>query len=134
MKLTNKQKEELKNINDLIKDNDKFYQLSLEERSNIFKRRSDLNYINNMRNVHFRLNNDENKYYFANQLKKFEDNVKKYGYENIKSENIKRIDFYKNYFEIVDHKECIDREKGFYNKYELLGFVVGYNKSLQDHK
>ncbi|MEK9820510.1 MAG: hypothetical protein VW443_13085, partial [Pseudomonadales bacterium] len=127
-------KEELKNINDLIKDNDKFYQLSLEERSNIFKRRSDLNYINNMRNVHFRLNNDENKYYFANQLKKFEDNVKKYGYENIKSENIKRIDFYKNYFEIVDHKECIDREKGFYNKYELLGFVVGYNKSLQDHK
>ena len=134
MKLTNKQKEELKNINDLIKDNDKFYQLSLEERSNIFKRRSDLKYIDNIQNVHFRLNNDENKYYFANQLKKFEDNIKKYGYENIKSDNIKRIVFYKNYFEIVDHKECIDREKGFYNKYELLGFVIGYNKALQDNK
>lgn len=133
MKLTNKQKEELKNINDLIKDNDKFYQLSLEERSNIFKRRSDLKYIDNMRNVHFRLN-DENKYYFSNQLKEFEDNIKKYGYENIKSDNIKRIVFYKNYFEIVDHKECINREKVFYNKFELLGFVVGYNKSLQDHK
>ena len=133
MKLTNKQKEELKNINDLIKDNDKFYQLSLEERSNIFKRRSDLKYIDNMQNVHFRLN-DENKYYFANQLKEFEDNIKKYGYENIKSDNIKRIVFYKNYFEIVDHKECVDREKVFYNKFELLGFVVGYNKSLQDHK
>jgi len=133
MKLTNKQKEELKNINDLIKDNDKFYQLSLEERSNIFKRRSDLKYIDNMQNVHFRLN-DENKYYFANQLKEFEDNIKKYGYENIKSDNIKRIVFYKNYFEIVDHKDCINREKGFYNKFELLGFVVGYNKSLQDHK
>lgn len=133
MKLTKKQKEELKNINDLIKDNDKFYKLSLEERSNIFKRRSDLKYIDNMQNVHFRLN-DENKYYFANQLKEFEDNIKKYGYENIKSDNIKRIVFYKNYFEIVDHKECIDREKGFYNKFELLGFVVGYNKSLQDHK
>ena len=124
MKLTNKQKEELKNINDLIKDNDKFYQLSLEERSNIFKRKSDLNYINNMRNVHFRLNNDENKYYFANQLKKFENNVKKYGYENIKSDNIKRIDFYKNYFEIVDHKECINREKGFYNKFTIVVICI----------
>ena len=60
--------------------------------------------------------------------------IKKYGYENIKSKDIKRVDFYNTYFEIVNNKECVDREKGFYNKYELLGFVVGYNKALQDNK
>jgi len=134
MRLTNKQEKELLEINNLIKDSEKFYKLSQDERLNIFKKQTKLKYINNMSNVRFRLKNDDNKYYFANQLKKFENNIKKYGYENIKSKEIKRVDFYNNYFNIVDYKECIDREKGFYNKYELLGFVVGYNKSLQNHK
>ena len=134
MRLTNKQEKELLQINNLIKDSEKFYKLSQDERLNIFKKQTELRYIDNMSNVHFRLKNDDNKYYFANQLKKFENNIKNNGYENIKSKDIKRVDFYNTYFEIVNHKECIDREKGFYNKYELLGFVVGYNKALQDHK
>ena len=134
MRLTNKQEKELLQINNLIKDSEKFYKLSQDERLNIFKKQTDLRYIDNMSNVHFRLKNDDNKYYFANQLKKFENNIKKYGYENIKSKEIKRVDFYNTYFEIVNYKECVDREKGFYNKYELLGFVAGYNKALQDHK
>tara|TARA_R100001443_G_scaffold77745_1_gene84934 strand:+ start:1228 stop:1629 length:402 start_codon:yes stop_codon:yes gene_type:complete len=133
MRLTNKQEKELLQINNLIKDSEKFYKLSNDERLNIFKKQTDLRFINNMSNVHFRLKNDDNKYYFANQLKKFENNIKKYGYENIKSKEIKRVDFYNTYFEIVNNKECVDREKGFYNKYELLGFVVGYNKALQDN-
>jgi len=133
MRLTNKQEKELLQINNLIKDSEKFYKLSSDERLNIFKKQTELKYIDNMSNVHFRLKNDHNKYYFANQLKKFENNIKKYGYENIKSKDIKRLDFYNTYFEIIDYKECIVRKKGFYNKYELLGFVVGYNKALQDH-
>jgi hypothetical protein len=134
MRLTNKQEKELLEINNLIKDSEKFYKLSQDERLNIFKKQTELRYIDNMSNVRFRLKNDDYKYYFANQLKKFENNIKKYGYENIKSKDIKRVDFYNNYFNIVDHRECTDREKGFYNKYELLGFVVGYNKAVQDHK
>ena len=134
MRLTNKQEKELLQINNLIKDSEKFYKLSQDERLNIFKKQTDLRYIDNMSNVHFRLKNDDNKYYFANQLKKFENNIKNNGYENIKSKDIKRVDFYNTYFEIVNYKECVDREKGFYNKYELLGFVAGYNKALQDHK
>jgi len=134
MRLTNKQEKELLQINNLIKDSVKFYELSQNERLNIFKKQTELKYIDNMSNVRFRLKNDNNKYYFANQLKKFENNIKKYGYENIKSKEIKRVDFYNTYFEIVNYKECVDREKGFYNKYELLGFVAGYNKALQDHK
>tara|TARA_Y100001938_G_C7904522_1_gene336360 strand:- start:188 stop:592 length:405 start_codon:yes stop_codon:yes gene_type:complete len=134
MRLTNKQEKELLDINNLIKDSEKFYKLSQNERLNIFKKQTELKYIDNMSNVRFRLKNDDNKYYFANQLKKFENNIKKYGYENIKSKDIKRVDFYNTYFEIVNNKECVDREKGFYNKYELLGFVVGYNKALQDNK
>lgn len=134
MRLTNKQEKELLQINNLIKDSEKFYKLSQDERLNIFKKQTELKYIDNMSNVRFRLKNDNNKYYFANQLKKFENNIKKYGYENIKSKEIKRVDFYNTYFEIVNYKECVDREKGFYNKYELLGFVVGYNKALQDNK
>jgi len=134
MRLTNKQEKELLEINNLIKDSEKFYKLSQDERLNTFKKQTELRYIDNMSNVHFRLKNDNNKYYFANQLKKFENNIKKYGYENIKSKDIKIVDFYNTYFEIVNHKECIDSEKGFYNKYELLGFVVGYNKALQDNK
>ena len=134
MRLTNKQEKELLQINNLIKDSEKFYKLSNDERLNIFKKQTDLRFINNMSNVHFRLKNDDNKYYFANQLKKFENNIKKYGYENIKSKEIKRVDFYNTYFEIVNNKKCVDREKGFYNKYELLGFVAGFNKALQDNK
>ena len=134
MRLTNKQEKELLQINNLIKDSEKFYKLSQDERLNIFKKQTELRYIDNMSNVRFRLKNDDHKYYFANQLKKFENNIKKYGYENIKSEEIKRVDFCNTYFEIVNYKECVDREKGFYNKYELLGFVVGYNKALQDNK
>jgi hypothetical protein len=134
MRLTNKQEKELLEINNLIKDSEKFYKLTSDERLNIFQKQTQLKYIDNMSNVRFRLKNDDYKYYFANQLKKFENNIKKYGYENIKSKEIKRVDFYNTYFEIVNYKECVDREKGFYNKYELLGFVVGYNKALQDHK
>lgn len=134
MRLTNKQEKELLEINNLIKDSEKFYKLSQDKRLNIFKKQTELKYIYNMSNVHFRLKNDENKYYFANQLKKFENNIKKYGYENIKSKDIKRVDFHNSYFDIVNNRNCVDREKGFYNKFELLGFVVGYNKALQDNK
>jgi len=134
MRLTNKQEKELLQINNLIKDSEKFYKLSSDERLNIFQKQTQLQYIDNMSNVRFRLKNDDYKYYFANQLKKFENNIKKYGYENLKGKKIKRVIFYNNYFNIENERFCIDKEKGFYNKYELLGFVVGYNKALQDNK
>tara|TARA_R100000781_G_scaffold10789_1_gene10109 strand:+ start:706 stop:1110 length:405 start_codon:yes stop_codon:yes gene_type:complete len=134
MKLTKKQQKELKELKEIIKDHKKFFSMDSDKRSKMWKRRAELQHIDNLKNVRFRLKNDDNKYYFANQLKKFENNIKKYGYENIKSKEIKRVDFYNTYFEIVNYKECVDREKGFYNKYELLGFIVGYNKGLEYEK
>ena len=130
MKLTKKQQKEIKEIKELIKDRKRFYDLSLDERINILKKQTELQYIDNMKYVYFRLKNDDHKYYFANQLKEFKCNVRKYGYENIKPDKIKRVVFYSNYFQIENNKLCIDKEKGFYDKYELLGFIVGYNKGL----
>lgn len=130
MKLTKKQQKELKELKELIKDHKKFYSIDSNKRSEIWKRKSELQYIDNMKYVYFRLKNDDHKYYFANQLKEFESNVRKYGYENIKPDKIKRVVFYSNYFQIENNRLCIDKEKGFYNKYELLGFIVGYNKGL----
>lgn len=133
MKLTKKQQKELKELKDIIKDHKKFFSMDSDKRSEIWKREAELQHIDNLENVHFRLKND-NKYYFSNQIKKFKDNLKKYGYENIKPDEIKRVIFYNNYFEIENNDLCIDKEKGFYNKYELLGFIVGYNKGLEYEK
>ena len=130
MRLTNKQEKELLQINNLIKDSEKFYKLSQDERLNIFKKQTELKYIDNMSNVRFRLKNDNNKYYFANQLKKFENNIKKYGYENIKSKEIKRVDFYNTYFEIVNYKECVDNEKYVKDLENLRNLIRNQQKQV----
>ncbi len=134
MKLTKKQQKELKEIKEIIKDDKKYYSMDIDKRSEIWKKKNELQHIDNLENVRFRLKNDDHKYYFSNQIREFENNIKQYGYENIKADKIKRVIFYNNYFEIENNDLCIDKEKGFYNKYELLGFIVGYNKGLEYEK
>ena len=134
MKLTKKQQKELKEIKEIIKDDKKYYSMDIDKRSEIWKKKNELQHIDNLENVRFRLKNDDHKYYFSNQIREFENNIKQYGYENIKADKIKRVIFYNNYFEIENNELCIDKEKGFYNKYELLGFIVGYNKGLEYEK
>ena len=134
MKLTKKQQKELKEIKEIIKDDKKYYSMDIDKRSEIWKKKNELQHIDNLENVRFRLKNDDHKYYFSNQIRELENNIKQYGYENIKADKIKRVIFYNNYFEIENNDLCIDKEKGFYNKYELLGFIVGYNKGLEYEK
>ena len=134
MKLTKKQQKELKEIKEIIKDDKKYYSMDIDKRSEIWKKKNELQHIDNLENVRFRLKNDDHKFYFSNQIREFENNIKQYGYENIKADKIKRVIFYNNYFEIENNDLCIDKEKGFYNKYELLGFIVGYNKGLEYEK
>ena len=134
MKLTKKQQKELKEIKEIIKDDKKYYSMDIDKRSEIWTKKNELQHIDNLENVRFRLKNDDHKYYFSNQIREFENNIKQYGYENIKADKIKRVIFYNNYFEIENNDLCIDKEKGFYNKYELLGFIVGYNKGLEYEK
>ena len=134
MKLTKKQQKELKEIKEIIKDDKKYYSMDIDKRSEIWKKKNELQHIDNLENVRFRLKNDDHKYYFSNQIREFENNIEQYGYENIKADKIKRVIFYNNYFEIENNDLCIDKEKGFYNKYELLGFIVGYNKGLEYEK
>ena len=134
MKLTKKQQKELKEIKEIIKDDKKYYSMDIDKRSEIWKKKNELQHIDNLENVRFRLKNDDHKYYFSNQIREFENNIKQYGYENIKADKIKRVIFYNNYFEIENNDLCIDKEKWFYNKYELLGFIVGYNKGLEYEK
>ena len=134
MKLTKKQQKELKEIKEIIKDDKKYYSMDIDKRSEIWKKKNELQHIDNLENVRFRLKNVDHKQYFSNQIREFENNIKQYGYENIKADKIKRVIFYNNYFEIENNDLCIDKEKGFYNKYELLGFIVGYNKGLEYEK
>ena len=84
----------------------------------------------NKENINFRLTGN-NKYYYANQCKEFENNLKKFGYGHIKKEDIIKNGVCFNNYSINNgyNQYCRDIKR-FNNKEELLGFVVGYNQSI----
>lgn len=84
----------------------------------------------NKKNINFTLKG-KNKYYYANQCKQFENNLKKYGYGHIKKEDILKDGVCFNNYSINNgyNQYCRDIKR-FSNKEELLGFVVGYNQSI----
>ena len=89
--------------------------------------------------INFRLTGDI-KYYYANQCKRFRDNVFKNGYSvfnqslnlNHLNDEIrkKNISFHKYSINIGPTQFGTDL-KTFKNKDELLGFVIGYNQALE---
>ena len=61
MKLTKKQQKELKEIKEIIKDDKKYYSMDIDKRSEIWKKKNELQHIDNLENVRFRLKNDDHK-------------------------------------------------------------------------
>lgn len=123
--MNNKQKQKLENRLQVISnilDNKVDLQLVIEMQEIQFKL--------NKQNINFRLTGD-NKYYYANQCKEFEDNLKKFGYGHIKKEDILKNGVCFNNYSINNgyNQYCRDIKR-FNNKEELLGFVVGYNQSI----
>jgi hypothetical protein len=111
----------------------------LKEIENILNNGSNSNLLSEMHDIQFKLNKEninftlksKNKYYYANQCKQFENNLKKYGYGHIKKEDILKDGVCFNNYSINNgyNQYCRDIKR-FNNKEELLGFVVGYNQSI----
>ena len=123
--MNNKQKQKLENRLQVISnilDNKVDLQLVIEMQEIQFKL--------NKQNINFRLTGD-NKYYYADQCKEFENNLKKFGYGYIKKEDILKDGVCFNNYSINNgyNQYCRDIKR-FNNKEELLGFVVGYNQSI----
>jgi len=123
--MNNKQKQKLENRLQVISnilDNKVDLQLVIEMQEIQFKL--------NKENINFRLTGD-NKYYYADQCKEFENNLKKFGYGHIKKEDIIKNGVCFNNYSINNgyNQYCRDIKR-FNNKEELLGFVVGYNQSI----
>jgi len=123
--MNNKQKQKLENRLQVISnilDNKVDLQLVIEMQEIQFKL--------NKQNINFRLTGD-NKYYYADQCKEFENNLKKFGYGHIKKEDILKDGVCFNNYSINNGYSQYCRDiKRFNNKEELLGFVVGYNQSI----
>jgi len=123
--MNNKQKQKLENRLQVI--------------SNILDNKVDLQLVIEMQEIQFKLNKEninfrligDNKYYYADQCKEFENNLKKFGYGHIKKEDILKDGVCFNNYSINNgyNQYCRDIKR-FNNKEELLGFVVGYNQSI----
>jgi hypothetical protein len=98
--------------------------------SNLLSELHDIQFKLNKENINFTLKS-KNKYYYANQCKQFENNLKKYGYGHIKKEDILKDGVCFNNYSINNgyNQYCRDIKR-FNNKEELLGFVVGYNQNI----
>jgi len=111
----------------------------LKEIENILNNGSNSDLLSELHEIQFKLNKEninftlkgQNKYYYANQCKQFENNLKKYGYGHIKKEDILKDGVCFNNYSINNgyNQYCRDIKR-FNNKEELLGFVVGYNQSI----
>lgn len=111
----------------------------IKEIENILNNGSNSDLLSELHDIQFKLNKEninftlkgQNKYYYANQCKQFENNLKKYGYGHIKKEDILKNGVCFNNYSINNgyNQYCRDIKR-FSNKEELLGFVVGYNQSI----
>jgi len=116
----------------------------LEEINNLLSKNVDLKLINekseiefslNKKNINFTLRGD-NKYYYANQCAEFTKNLEKFGFGSyINKDMIKRNGICFNEYSINNgyNQYCRDMKR-FNNKQEMLGFVIGYNESINNMK
>lgn len=100
----------------------------------------------NKENINFRLTGID-KYFYASECAQFTKEVMKYGFSkfhyhknriynlNHLNEDIKKhgISFNKHSINIGYNQYGTDLKR-FKNKYELLGFVIGYNESAELHR
>ena len=126
--LNNKQREnndkyekirkQLKEVKKQIKEN----QLSLNEMSNtLFGLRNELEFKLKKQNINFTLKGYD-KYYYASHCRQFTKNLKKYGYGNIKKEDIlKNGVSFNNYSINNGYSQYNSDIKRFNSKLELLG-------------
>mgnify|MGYP001225016562 CR=1 FL=1 len=96
--------------------------------------RNEIEFKLNKQNVNFILRG-QNKYYYAAQLKKFIDNVYKFGFDHITSKMIQKNGVCFNQYSINNgyNQYCRDMKR-FSSKEELIGFVIGYNQAVLDFK
>jgi len=96
--------------------------------------RNEIEFKLNKQNVNFILRG-QNKYYYAAQLKKFNDNVYKFGFDHITSKMIQKNGVCFNQYSINNgyNQYCRDMKR-FSSKEELIGFVIGYNQAVLDFK
>jgi len=127
--MTNKKiRKQLKEVKKQIKEN----QLSLNEMSNLFGLRNELEFKLKKQNINFTLKGYD-KYYYASHCRQFTKNLKKYGYGNIKKEDIlKNGVSFNNYSINNGYSQYNSDIKRFNNKLEMLGFVIGYNNAISN--
>ena len=89
-------------------------------------KRNEAEFKQNKKNINFVLKGS-NKYYYANQCKRFTELVTMYGYPYIDKKEIEEngISFNKYSINVGYSQYCRDLKR-FNNKEELLGWVVGY--------
>ena len=101
------------------------------------QKRNEKEYRENKKGVNFRLSGN-NKYYYANQWKRFKEKLEKYGYKGFNyytPKMVKEIGISFNEYSInLGYNQFCADIKRFNNKQELLGFVIGYNEALQGLK
>jgi hypothetical protein len=127
--MTNKKiRKQLREVKKQIKEN----QLSLNEMSNLFGLRNELEFKLKKQNINFTLKGYD-KYYYASHCRQFTKNLKKYGYGNIKKEDIlKNGVSFNNYSINNGYSQYNSDIKRFNSKLEMLGFVIGYNNAISN--
>ena len=127
--MTNKKiRKQLREVKKQIKEN----QLSLNEMSNLFGLRNELEFKLKKQNINFTLKGYD-KYYYASHCRQFTKNLKKYGYGNIKKEDILKNGVSFNNYSINNGYSQYNIDiKRFNSKLEMLGFVIGYNNAISN--
>ena len=118
----------------------RFIELKEKEtlRSGEYQELNDLEYIRNKQSINFRLTGD-NKYYYANQCFQFKRNLKKalakskrdYDQNLLNRVENQGISFH-NYSINIGYSQFNEDYQRFNSKQELLGFVIGFNRAMEE--
>ena len=116
---------------ELFLDNNRDY--SKFDSSALFKERGELNFKLNKQNIYIRLTGVD-KYYYAYQCKYFAEYIKNNGFNRYKPNEIDDIYFDKHSITIRLKSSGETDIKRFETSKEMLGFVVGFNESVNQLK
>ena len=99
-----------------------------------YLRERDQEFKNNLTNINFILRG-KNKYYYADQCAIFIDHVNRYGFNNISKEAIKENGISFNKYSINNGANQYNTDlKTFNSKEKMLGFVIGFNEAMNNHR
>ena len=128
--MNTKQKEKLQNrLKEIEKILDERFGKNFDN-LDLLTERNEIEFKLNKENINFTLRG-YNKYYFAYQCRKFEENLKKFGYGHITKDQILKDGVSFNNYSINNgYNQYCNDIKRFSSQEELLGFVVGYNQAI----